>query len=44
MRCLPYGPANQCLCGAPALHGNRRCAKCRARWRYHRRKARHDGV
>lgn len=44
MRALPNSLAGRCLCGAPALSGGRRCAKCRARWRWCRRKARHDGI
>lgn len=43
MRTLPILPG-RCLCGANATPGNRRCRKCRARWRWHRRKSRHDGI
>ncbi|MEV4807793.1 hypothetical protein AB0K18_48035 [Nonomuraea sp. NPDC049421] len=43
MRTFPFLPG-RCPCGAPATPGNQRCRKCRARWRWHRRKSRHDGI
>lgn len=42
MRTLPLQPG-RCLCGA-TTPGTLRCVKCRARWRWHRRKSRHDGI
>lgn len=42
MRALPFQPG-RCLCGA-ATPGTLRCRKCRARWRWCRRKSRHDGI
>ncbi|WP_436758257.1 hypothetical protein [Streptosporangium sp. V21-05] len=35
--------ARRCLCGALTDPGTARCHKCRARARWHRRKALHDG-
>lgn len=33
-----------CPCGALIEHGNKKCRKCRARARWHRRKSHHDGL
>jgi hypothetical protein len=43
MRRLPDGfTSRRCPCGALVELGNRQCRKCRARARWHRRKAHHD--
>ncbi|MBB6351250.1 hypothetical protein FHU36_007833 [Nonomuraea muscovyensis] len=42
MRSFPLN--RRCLCGALLEHGSKRCHKCRARARWQRRKARHDGI
>ncbi|GII01773.1 hypothetical protein [Planobispora takensis] len=38
----PHG--RRCPCGALTDPGTDRCRKCRARARWHRRKAHHDGL
>jgi hypothetical protein len=46
MRTLPITLplARGCACGAAVQPGQKRCIKCRARARWHRRKAHHDGI
>ncbi|GAA1011366.1 hypothetical protein Aple_059340 [Acrocarpospora pleiomorpha] len=34
----------RCLCGAALRSSNAKCHKCRARARWYRRKAHHDGI
>lgn len=45
MRRIPDGfSGRRCWCGALIEWGNRRCRKCRARTRWHRRKAHNDDL
>jgi uncharacterized OB-fold protein len=46
MRTLPITLplARGCACGAAVHPGQRRCTKCHARARWHRRKAHHGGI
>jgi hypothetical protein len=41
---FPRLSSRRCLCGALPDPGTGRCRKCRARARWHRRKAHHDGI